>query len=90
MSYANRYACDLSGQITRIRCTPTAEDVALGIESDEIAYRHGAAGRLLKHYEPARGTVERSSATTQRITSPPVTIRYRSRITVCSTGRRCL
>ena len=47
MSYANRYVCDLSGQITRIRRTPTAEGVALGIESDEIAYRHDAAGRVL-------------------------------------------
>ena len=47
MSYANRYARDLSGQITRIRCTPTAEGVALGIESDEIAYLHDAAGRVL-------------------------------------------
>ncbi|HED3881488.1 TPA: RHS domain-containing protein [Enterobacter hormaechei subsp. hoffmannii] len=47
MSYANRYFRDLSGQITRIRRTPTAECVALGIESDEIAYRHDAAGRVL-------------------------------------------
>ena len=51
MSYANRYVCDLSGQITRIRPrirrTPTAEGVALGIESDEIAYSHDAAGRVL-------------------------------------------
>ena len=47
MSYANRYFRDLSGQITRIRRTPTAEGVALGIESDEIAYRHDAAGRVL-------------------------------------------
>ncbi|WP_193763617.1 RHS repeat protein, partial [Enterobacter hormaechei] len=29
------------------RRTPTAEGVALGIESDEIAYRHDAAGRVL-------------------------------------------
>ena len=46
-----RYFRDLSGQITRIRPrirrTPTAEGVALGIESDEIAYRHDAAGRVL-------------------------------------------
>ena len=42
-----RYFRDLSGQITRIRRTPTAEGVALGIESDEIAYRHDAAGRVL-------------------------------------------
>lgn len=42
-----RYVRDLSGQITRIRRTPTAEGVALGIESDEIAYRHDAAGRVL-------------------------------------------
>ncbi len=42
-----RYYRDLSGQITRIRRTPTAEGVALGIESDEIAYRHDAAGRVL-------------------------------------------
>ena len=47
MSYANRYVCDLSGQITRIRRTPTAEGVALGIESDEIVYQHDAAGRVL-------------------------------------------
>ncbi|HBL6087503.1 TPA: RHS domain-containing protein [Enterobacter hormaechei] len=47
MSYANRYFRDLSGQITRIRRTPTAEGVALGIESDKIAYRHDAAGRVL-------------------------------------------
>ena len=55
MSYASRYVRDLSGQITRIRCTPTAEGVALGIESDEIAYRHDAEGRLLKHYEARQG-----------------------------------
>ncbi len=42
-----RYVRDLSGQITHIRRTPTAEGVALGIESDEIAYRHDAAGRVL-------------------------------------------
>ncbi|MCU6201568.1 RHS repeat-associated core domain-containing protein [Enterobacter cloacae] len=42
-----RYVRDLSGQITRIRRTPTAEGVALGIESDEIAYRHDVAGRVL-------------------------------------------
>ncbi|KAE8275031.1 RHS repeat-associated core domain-containing protein, partial [Enterobacter sp. C6] len=42
-----RYFRDLNGQITRIRRTPTAEGVALGIESDEIAYRHDAAGRVL-------------------------------------------
>jgi YD repeat-containing protein len=42
-----RYFRDLSGQITRIRRTPTAEGVALGIESDEIVYRHDAAGRVL-------------------------------------------
>lgn len=42
-----RYVRDLSGQITRIRRTPTAEGVAPGIESDEIAYRHDAAGRVL-------------------------------------------
>ena len=47
MVHANRYFRDLSGQITRIRRTPTAEGVALGIESDEIAYRHDAAGRVL-------------------------------------------
>ena len=47
MSYANRYFRDLSGQITRIRRTPTAEGVALGIESDEIVYQHDAAGRVL-------------------------------------------
>ncbi len=47
MFHANRYFRDLSGQITRIRRTPTAEGVALGIESDEIAYRHDAAGRVL-------------------------------------------
>ncbi|EMG7854069.1 glycohydrolase toxin TNT-related protein [Enterobacter hormaechei] len=47
MSYASRYFRDLSGQITRIRRTPTAEGVALGIENDEIAYRHDAAGRVL-------------------------------------------
>ncbi|HCT1664865.1 TPA: RHS domain-containing protein [Enterobacter hormaechei] len=49
--HANRHFRDPSGQITRIRPrirrTPTAEDVALGIESDEIAYRHDAAGRVL-------------------------------------------
>jgi len=45
--HANRYFRDLSGQITRIRRTPTAEGVALGIESNEIAYRHDAAGRVL-------------------------------------------
>ncbi len=45
--HANRHFRDPSGQITRIRRTPTAEDVALGIESDEIAYRHDAAGRVL-------------------------------------------
>ena len=55
MSYANGYVCDLSGQITRIRRTPTVEGVALGIESDEVAYRHDAAGRLLKHYEARQG-----------------------------------
>ena len=90
MSYANRYVCDLSGQITRIRRTPTAEGVALGIESDEVAYRHDAAGRLLSTTRPDRGTAARSSAMTPRITSPPVTMRHRSRITACSTGRRCL
>lgn len=42
-----RYFRDLSGQITRIRRTPTAEGVALGIESDEIVYRHDTAGRVL-------------------------------------------
>lgn len=42
-----RYFRDLSGQITRIRRTPTAEGVALGIESDEIVYRHDANGRVL-------------------------------------------
>ncbi|HAS0824720.1 TPA: type IV secretion protein Rhs [Enterobacter cloacae subsp. cloacae] len=42
-----RYVRDLSGQITRIRRTPTADGVALGIESDEIAYRHDDAGRVL-------------------------------------------
>ena len=42
-----RYVRDLSGQIIRIRRTPTAEGVALGIESDEIVYRHDAAGRVL-------------------------------------------
>ncbi|ENQ9596573.1 RHS domain-containing protein [Enterobacter hormaechei] len=51
MFHANRHFRDPSGQITRIRPrirrTPTAEDVALGIESDEIAYRHDAAGRVL-------------------------------------------
>ena len=47
MFHANRHFRDLSGQITRIRRTPTAEGVALGIESDEIAYRHDAAGRVL-------------------------------------------
>ncbi|EKK5419010.1 RHS domain-containing protein [Enterobacter hormaechei] len=49
--HANRHFRDPSGQITRIRPrirrTPTAEDVALSIESDEIAYRHDAAGRVL-------------------------------------------
>ena len=49
--HANRHFRDPSGQITRIRPrirrTPTAEGVALGIESDEIAYRHDAAGRVL-------------------------------------------
>ncbi|QJP75937.1 hypothetical protein HJI43_09035 [Enterobacter cloacae] len=45
--HANRHFRDPSGQITRIRRTPTAEGVALGIESDEIAYRHDAAGRVL-------------------------------------------
>ena len=81
MSYANRYVCDLSGQSTRSRRTPTAEGVALGIESDEVAYRHDAAGRLLSTTRPDRGTAARSSAMTPR---------YRSRITACSTGRRCL
>ncbi len=47
LSYASRYFRDLSGQITRIRRTPTAEGVALGIESDEIVYQHDAAGRVL-------------------------------------------
>ncbi|EMW2192763.1 RHS domain-containing protein [Enterobacter hormaechei] len=51
MFHANRHFRDPSGQITRIRPrirrTPTAEGVALGIESDEIAYRHDAAGRVL-------------------------------------------
>ncbi|ELV2845766.1 RHS domain-containing protein [Enterobacter cloacae] len=47
MFHANRHFRDPSGQITRIRRTPTAEGVALGIESDEIAYRHDAAGRVL-------------------------------------------
>ena len=51
MFHANRHFRDPSGQITRIRPrirrTPTAEDVALSIESDEIAYRHDAAGRVL-------------------------------------------
>ena len=47
MFHANRHFRDLSGQIARIRRTPTAEGVALGIESDEIAYRHDAAGRVL-------------------------------------------
>ncbi len=47
MFHANRHFRDPSGQITRIRRTPTAEGVALGIESDEIAYRHDDAGRVL-------------------------------------------
>ena len=42
-----RYFRDLNGQIIRIHRTPTAEGVAMGIESDEIAYRHDAAGRVL-------------------------------------------
>ncbi|HCT7899873.1 TPA: RHS domain-containing protein [Enterobacter cloacae] len=47
MFHENRHFRDPSGQITRICRTPTAEGVALGIESDEIAYRHDAAGRVL-------------------------------------------
>ncbi|EMJ0105182.1 RHS domain-containing protein [Enterobacter cloacae] len=47
MFHANRHFRDPSGQITSICRTPTAEGVALGIESDEIAYRHDAAGRVL-------------------------------------------
>jgi hypothetical protein len=56
----------------------------------EVDYGYDAEGRLLKHYEARQGTAARSSAMTPRITSPPVTMRYRSRITACSTGRRCL
>ncbi len=41
-----RYDHDLNGQLTRIRRTPTAEGVALGIESDEVAFTRDAAGRL--------------------------------------------
>lgn len=40
-----RFTHDLNGQVTRIRRTPTAEGVALGIESDEIAFARDAAGR---------------------------------------------
>ena len=56
----------------------------------EVDYGYDAEGRLLKHYEARQGTAARSSAMTPRITSPPMTMRYRSRITACSTGRRCL
>ncbi|MDN8598864.1 RHS repeat-associated core domain-containing protein [Citrobacter sp. S2-9] len=42
-----RYFRDLSGQLTRILRTPTAEGVALGIENDEIALIRDAAGRML-------------------------------------------
>ena len=56
----------------------------------EVDYGYDAAGRLLSTTRPGRGTAARSSAMMPRITSPPVTIRYRSRITASSTGRRCL
>ncbi|MBS5775388.1 MAG: PAAR domain-containing protein [Enterobacter cloacae] len=42
-----RYEHDLNGQLTRIRRTPTAEGVALGIESDDIAITRDATGRLV-------------------------------------------
>ncbi|WP_270221142.1 RHS repeat-associated core domain-containing protein [Kosakonia cowanii] len=42
-----RYDHDLNGQLTRIRRIPTAEGVALGIESDDIAFTRDAAGRLV-------------------------------------------
>ncbi|ELY4377308.1 RHS repeat protein [Cronobacter sakazakii] len=42
-----RYDHDLNGQLTRIRRTPTAEGVALGTESDDIAFNRDAAGRLV-------------------------------------------
>ena len=41
------YEHNLNGQLTRIRRTPTAEGVALGIEADDIAINRDAAGRLV-------------------------------------------
>ncbi|EOC1428803.1 PAAR/RHS domain-containing protein, partial [Cronobacter dublinensis] len=42
-----RYDHDLNGQLTRIRRTPTAEGIALGTESDDIAFSRDAAGRVV-------------------------------------------
>ncbi|EOI3549499.1 RHS repeat-associated core domain-containing protein [Cronobacter dublinensis] len=42
-----RYDHDLNGQLTRIRRIPTAEGIALGTESDDIAFSRDAAGRVV-------------------------------------------
>lgn len=42
-----RYDRDLNGQVTRVRRTPTAEGVVLGIEPNEITFTRDAAGRLV-------------------------------------------
>lgn len=42
-----RYDHDMNGQLARIRRTPTAEGMVLGIEFDEIALTRDAAGRLV-------------------------------------------
>ncbi|MGP3591528.1 PAAR domain-containing protein, partial [Vagococcus sp. WN89Y] len=42
-----RYDHDLNGRVMRIARTPTADGVALGIETDHITFTRDAAGRLV-------------------------------------------
>lgn len=51
-----RYLRDVNGQLSRVMRSPTEEGTALGIERDEIAFTHNAAGRVLSE-SGVNGTV---------------------------------
>ncbi|MGP3591501.1 RHS repeat-associated core domain-containing protein [Vagococcus sp. WN89Y] len=44
---AYRYDHDRSGRVTRIMRTPTADGIALGLETDEVTFTRDTAGRLV-------------------------------------------
>lgn len=43
-----QYYRDANGLLARIQRTPTAEGIALGIDSDDITFAHDAVGRVLR------------------------------------------